>query len=99
VIRHVLCLRLTDRDHDDAIRARLTALVGVVPGLLAMDVEPDLGEVDGHWDLVLVSDPESAAALAGYQAHPEHVAAAAWVGRFVRERAIVDYEVPVRAAG
>jgi hypothetical protein len=95
VIRHVLCMRLADRDHDDAIRARLTSLVGVVPGLLRMDVEPDLGVAPGHWDLVLVSDHESADALAGYQAHPEHRAAAAFVAAFVRERAIVDYALPV----
>jgi quinol monooxygenase YgiN len=94
MIRHVLCFRLVDREHDAAIRQRLTALVGVVPGLLAMDVEPDLGEVDGHWDLVLVSEHESVEALAAHQTHPEHRAAAAWVAQFVTERAVVDYAVP-----
>jgi hypothetical protein len=97
VIRHVLCFRLKDRDHDDAIRERLTSLVGVVPGLISMDVEPDLGTVDGHWDLVLVSDHESPEALEGYQAHPDHREAAAWVGQFVDERAVVDYRVPTSA--
>jgi hypothetical protein len=94
VIRHVLCVRLADRDHDDAIRARLTALVGVVPGLIRMDVEPDLGGVDGHWDLVLVSDHESVDALDAYQAHPRHREAAAWVAPFIVERAVVDYRLP-----
>lgn len=100
MIRHIVAFRLTDRDTtgpDDrvaGIRERLTGLVGVIPGLVAMHVEPDLGEVADHWDLVLVSEHRTAADLAAYQVHPAHVEASGWVGRFVAERAVVDYAMP-----
>lgn len=98
MIRHIVAFRLSSADSEEraqqsaGIHDRLTALVGVVPGLVAMDVAPDLGVVDTHWHLVLVSEHVDAAALAGYQAHPSHVEASAWVGQFVADRAIVDYE-------
>ena len=97
MIRHVVAFRLATEDPEDrseqvrGIRARLTALVGVVPGLLGMDVEPDLGVVAGHWHLVLVSEHESPEALESYQADPRHLEAAEWTGRFVAARAVVDY--------
>jgi hypothetical protein len=97
MIRHIVAFRLSSTDPAEratqsaGIHDRLTALVGVVPGLLRMDVEPDLGVVDTHFHLVLVSEHDDPDALAGYQAHPSHVEASAWVGQFVAERAIVDY--------
>jgi len=100
MIRHIVAFRLTDpeaAERDARVRGihdRLTALVGVIPGLVGMQVEPDLGEVAGHWDLVLVSEHESAAALAAYQVHPAHVDASGWVGQFIAERAAVDYALP-----
>jgi hypothetical protein len=33
------------------------------------------------------------AALEAYQAHPEHVAAVAWVDTVVADRAVVDFEL------
>lgn len=98
MIRHIVAFRLSSTDPADraqqsaGIHDRLTALVGVVPGLLRMEVAPDLGVVDSHFHLVLVSEHEDADALAGYQSHPAHVEASAWVGQFVADRAIVDYE-------
>ncbi|HEY4226081.1 MAG TPA: Dabb family protein [Pseudolysinimonas sp.] len=98
MIRHIVAFRLSSADPAERARQsvgihdRLTSLVGVVPGLLRMDVAPDLGVVDSHFHLVLVSEHDDAPALAGYQAHPAHVEASAWVGQFVAERAIVDYE-------
>jgi len=101
MIRHIVAFRLVDPDAADraerirGIHDRLTALVGTIPGLTGMHVEPDLGEVAGHWDLVLVSEHDTAADLAAYQTHPSHVEASGWVGQFIAERAVVDYALPM----
>lgn len=98
MIRHIVEFRLTadnpiqQKEQTVGIRERLSALVGVVPGLRSVSVGRDLGVVPGHWDVVLVSEHDSSDDLAAYQAHPAHVAAAEWISRVVTERAVVDYE-------
>jgi hypothetical protein len=95
--RHLVMftLKATDaaeRERDSVdIRAQLVALVGVVPGLRSIVFERDLGLVDGHWDAVLISEHDDSDALAVYQSHPAHVAAAAFIGARVTDRAVVDY--------
>lgn len=100
MIRHIVEFKLASNDpaqriaDAEGIREHLTSLLGVVPGLRGISVLPDLGHIDGHWDLVLVSEHDSAEALDGYQAHPAHKEASAWVAERVSDRAIVDYELP-----
>jgi Stress responsive A/B Barrel Domain len=97
VIRHIVAFRLTPQEARERSRTvkeihdRLTALVPAIPGLRSMDVAPDLGIVEGHWHLVLVSEHDDSDALEAYQRDPRHVEASAWVGQFVVERAVVDY--------
>lgn len=99
MIRHIVLFTLTATDEaqlaaDHAgMKERLGALVGVVPGLVTMSVERDLGIVDGHWDVALVSEHDDNAALEGYQAHPAHIEAGEFVRSVTGERATVDYEV------
>lgn len=98
MIRHVVMFTLAATDDDGrasdivAIRERLRALLGVVPGLTAISFEPDLGVVSDHWDAVIVSEHTDRDALAGYQTHPAHVEAAGFIGGKVVDRATVDYE-------
>jgi hypothetical protein len=100
MIRHIVAFQLTAAS--DAERAadisemqeRLGALVGVVPGLRTMSLKPDLGLVEGHWDVVLVSDHDDSEALEGYQAHPAHLEAAAFIRSVTSsDRVTVDYEL------
>lgn len=98
MIRHVVMFSLTDTDpaeRADAlgnIRARLNALVGLIPGLESIIVEPDLGLIDGHRDFVLISDHTNGDALLGYQAHPSHLEAAEFISSLTKpERATVDF--------
>ena len=72
---------------------RLTALVGVVPGLHSIVLKPDLGLVEGHWDVVLVSEHDDNEALEAYQAHPAHQEAGAFIRSVTNDRATVDYEL------
>jgi len=83
-----LTQRISDTEH---MRARLAALVGEVPGLNSIALEPDLGAIDGHWDLILVSEHDDNAALEAYQVHPLHKEVASFIGALVSDRATVDY--------
>jgi hypothetical protein len=75
------------------MQQRLRALVGVIPGLQSMTVDADLGLVEGHWHVALVSEHDDNAALEGYQAHPAHLEAGAFVRSVTGDRATVDYEL------
>jgi hypothetical protein len=77
----------------EAVKERLEALASVIPGVQRVDVDFDLGKVQGHWDVVLVSEHDSSEALEAYQVHPEHVEAARFVSSVVRQRACVDHEI------
>lgn len=96
MIRHVVVWKLSSDDPDtrrgDAagIRERLERLVGVVPGLVTLQVSADLGASESNWDVLLLSEHDDAAALERYQTHPEHLEAAAFIRGVVRERACVD---------
>lgn len=99
MIRHIVTWRLAaedaaQRDVDArGIADRLHALAPVVPGIVALHVGVDLGETDGNWDVVLVSDHDSRAALAGYQSHPAHLEVAGFIRSVVAERSAVDLEL------
>lgn len=98
MIRHIVMFSLnaTDEAHKDrdvaAVRLRLEALVGAIPGLLTIAFERDLGLVSGHLDAVLVSEHDDNAALETYQAHELHREAAGFIGSVTGPgRAVVDY--------
>lgn len=100
MIRHIVLFTLTaaadsERATDvSGMQDRLGALVGVIPGLQSMVVKPDLGLVEGHWDVALISEHDDNEALEGYQAHPAHLEAAAFIRSVTSsDRVTVDYEV------
>jgi len=75
------------------MQERLGALAGVVPGLRSITLKPDLGLLEDHWDVVLVSEHDDGEALEGYQAHPAHKEVGAYIRSVTNDRATVDYEV------
>ncbi len=98
MIHHVVAFQLAAQDneirqrHAVELRDRLEALADVIPGVVSLSVHQDLGEVDSHWPLVLVSAFESLDALNGYMAHPSHRAVIAWMNDgLVVDRVAVDY--------
>ena len=97
MIRHIVAFEL-DTPDDETRLAHIGRMQDALEALAALDevesitVRPDLGVVDGHWDVVLVSEHRSNADLEAYQAHPEHEKAAKIAGEFVARRAVVDYE-------
>lgn len=99
MIQHMVMWKLVDMPDDERVATverfarELGALVGDVPGLVSVSVTPDVRDVDGNFDVALISVHESRAALATYQSHPDHVAVGAWWGPLVVQRGAVDSEV------
>ncbi len=75
------------------MKAELEGLRGRIPGLRSLEVGVDVERSSAAYDVVLVAELESPAALAAYQAHPEHAKVAAFIGKVRQERAVVDYLV------
>lgn len=98
MIRHIVTWRLAAEDaqqrQEDAqgIKDRLEALRGVVPAE-RIEVGIDLGQTEGNWHVVLVSDFATAEDLASYQEHPRHLEVVEFVRSVVSARGCVDYEV------
>jgi len=99
MIRHIVLFRLAADDdvqrRDDAhgIAERLEALETEIAGIQSIRVDRDLGLVDGHWDVALVSEHDDNAALEAYQVHPAHLEVATWIGTVISDRAVVDYSL------
>ena len=99
MIRHVVLFQLVSDDPETRTvqvaeaRQRLQALVGVVPGLVRMDVREDvLG--GGNFDFAVDADFDDLESLNGYTVHPEHVKAAEFIGTIRSEqRAAIDFEL------
>ena len=55
------------------IQAAFDGVVGVIPGLLALEVGADVSRIEYACDVVLYSEFESRQALDSYATHPEHL--------------------------
>jgi hypothetical protein len=97
MVKHVILWKLKSEYNTDAIKTdmkkSLEALVGVVPGLLSLDIHIDpLGT--SNVDVMLDSTLESPEALAIYAKHPAHVLAAdTKVRPFTESRACMDFVI------
>ena len=102
MVKHIVIYQLReDCDKQAAVQEisqALESLVGVIPGLQWLEVCPTY---QGDADYVLYSEFDSAEALAGYQVHPDHVAAKEVVHKYVATRLrITNIEFPlVRGRG
>jgi hypothetical protein len=74
------------------IRELGSAMLGVVPGLLHVEVHANAMPGNDAADLALFTRLESWAALQGYEVHPAHVQFRALVGALRTERRGFDYE-------
>jgi len=99
MVRHVILWKLKETSSEDEKRTivenmkeHLEALVGVVPGLISLDI--NIEPLDSsNADVMLDSLLEDEAALKEYQTHPEHVKAAdTYVRPYTEVRMCIDYE-------
>ena len=71
------------------IKEQLEPLVGVIPGLLHMEIR---AAYQGGMDYALYSEFESKEALKNYATHPAHLAAKEHFWEFLDTRVCADYE-------
>lgn len=57
----------------EAVRSRFEGLVGVIPGLLHIEIGVDFSRVSYACDVVLYSEFEDRQALEAYGSHPAHL--------------------------
>ena len=96
MIKHIVMWKLNDENKStnaQLIKEKLEALVGVIPGLLEVEVGIDFNKSDAAFDVVLYSVLESKAALESYQIHPAHQAVVPIVKAAACQRVVVDYTI------
>ncbi|WOC33305.1 MULTISPECIES: Dabb family protein [Caproicibacterium] len=96
MVRHIVLWKLNESQSKNAagvaasLRSRFKALLGVVDGLTAIEV--NAGYKAGAYDLCLIADFESKEAEAAYQQHPEHLKIKELVHTLISDRTAFDYE-------
>jgi len=75
------------------IQAAFDGLVGVIPGLLALEVGADVSRIEYTCDVVLYSEFESRQALDSYATHPEHLRIKRDLADVRIARHQVDYDI------
>ena len=93
MVTHMVFWKLKDGGKEEnarIIKENLEALVGVIPGLLELRVGVNIS--GGEYDLALCARFASMLALHGYETHPEHLRARAFVKQVAAGRAAVDFE-------
>jgi len=99
MIRHVVTWKLaaddaaTRAEQAAEVARRLNALDGVVPKLRSITAGANVAYPDANWDVTLVADVDSIAALEEYQVHPAHEEVVAYVRSVVASRVAVDFEL------
>ncbi|MDK2954581.1 MAG: hypothetical protein PWQ57_77 [Desulfovibrionales bacterium] len=100
MIKHIVMWRVKDgaegaskMENAVEIKTRLEGLMGVVPGVVSLEV--GINELAGETsaDVVLVSEFASMEELDAYQTHPLHLEVVAFVKKVATERRAVDYSV------
>ncbi len=99
MIKHIVMWKLKDSangmgkaENARAIKEKLEALRGKIPGLLRLEVGIDYSRTDNSADLALYSEFASRKALDDYQEHPDHKAVMPFILEARSERRVVDYE-------
>lgn len=92
MVKHIVIWELREKADAAAIKEKLEALNGKIPGLVHIEVGIDFLESEQSADLVLVAELESREALDAYQSHPEHQAVVPLVKEAATSRTVVDYE-------
>jgi hypothetical protein len=100
MIRHVVMWTFKDSADgrgrgENVVEAarRLSAMAGRIPGLLDLEVGPNVVAGKEAWDLALAARFPSAAELEVYQRHPVHLEVVDFIRKVRDQRAVVDLEI------
>ena len=97
MLRHFVFLKYREDTSDAHVTAfceRMRALRGSIEGILDLEIGRDELHDVRSWDLVLIMEFASVAALRVYQRHPRHLAVMAFNEPFVANVASVDFMRP-----
>lgn len=93
MVKHIVLYKLKEgvdkAQAVEVIRTQLEPLVGVIPGLLHMEIR----QAYNGMDYALYSEFESRQALADYAVHPAHLAAKEHFWHFLDSRVAADYDL------
>ncbi len=93
MVKHIVLYTLKEgvdkQEAVEIIRKSLEPLVGVIPGLISMEIR---GAYQGGMDYALYSRFESREALAAYGQHPAHLEAKTHFWHFLDQRFCADYD-------
>lgn len=99
MIVHTIAFNLVSQDPDEReaqiaeFTDMITGLNGKIPGLIQARIGRDLGKLDWHHDIAIITEHDDAAALDAYQAHELHLPIIEWGKTRLTDRACVDFEV------
>ena len=93
MIKHIEMWTLKTPTDAASFKTQLVSCQNVVSGVGAFEVATKTVALAGSCDVVLYSEFDSAAVLAGYQTHPHHQAVAAALDLLRQSRVDMDYEV------
>lgn len=96
MVKHIILWTLKEECNTDqvknGIKKNLESLLGVVPGLLEIEVVTEKLP-SSNADVMLYSVFEDGDALKGYAVHPEHVKVAdTFVRPYTKQRSCIDFE-------
>ena len=95
MVKHIVMWSLTEPEKKSETAAimkqKLEALVGIVPGLLKLEVGENF--TAGAYDVILYSEFESREALALYRDHPAHKECQKYVHSVISGRTAGDMEL------
>lgn len=88
---HETAMGRTAQENARLLKTGLEAMRGRIPGMTYLDVGIDSRRRANSFDVVLICEFESAAALEAYHDHPAHEAVKPFVQAVRGETVIVDY--------
>lgn len=95
MVKHIVMWKLADTEHTtetiSKMKSMLEALVGVVPGLLKLEVAENFNP--GGFDVILYSEFIDKASLAVYQDHPAHLECKKYIHTVICDRTAGDFDI------
>jgi hypothetical protein len=99
MIKHVVMWRFAERaegktkvDNINKVRELLHGLKTQIEEIISLETGENIADSPAAYDLVLITEHKSLKDLENYRDHPQHMAAASFIGKVTVERVVVDFE-------
>jgi len=99
MVKHIVLWKLSEFAEGNSkeinktlIKEKLLGLKQKIQQIDSLEVGFNYNTTDAAYDVVLITTHESPAALSEYAAHPDHKEVAAFIGKVVSGRKVVDFE-------